>query len=330
MALDVFGFGNALVDILVQIDDDHIAELDLKKGLFHLVDNSKIEELLRKFESPENKIVPAGSCANTIFALSSLGADVALCGKIGNDPHGKLYEEIVLKDGINSRIKKSHDVGTGRVINLITPDSERTFVVNLGASVTLEKEELHDVLEDVKESGIFHMECYVIEEPVLRESVMYLARAAKENGVKISVDLSDPGVIERNLEYIRQLVEEYADIVFLNEEEAKVFTGLDPDAAVNEISKICETVIVKLGSSGSLVKSKGGEVVRINAVKASPVDTTGAGDFYAAGFLYGLSRGKDIATCGKIGSIIAGKIVEQIGARPPADLKSMPELEGLL
>lgn len=331
MAFDVFGFGNALVDILIQVDDSHISELDLEKGTFHMVGEEKIGELLQKFREKDKKIVPAGSCGNTIFALSSLGADVVLCGKIGKDPHGNLYEEIVLKDNIKSRIKKSSVNKTGTVINLVTPDGERTFVVNLGASITLQKEELHDVDDDIPNSKIFHTTGYVLEDPVLRESALHLMRTAKRNDVKISLDLSDPRLIERNLEDMKKIVKEYADIAFFNVEEAKAFTNLGPEGAVKDISEMCSVAVVKLGPEGSLIKSKGtDDVIRIDAIKSDAIDTTGAGDFYAAGFLYGLSRNKDLKTCGTIGSIIAGKIVEQVGARPPENLKYIPELDGLL
>ncbi|UCD03082.1 MAG: adenosine kinase [Candidatus Aenigmatarchaeota archaeon] len=331
MAFDVFGFGNVLVDILIQIDDSHIAELDLKKGNFHLAGPGKIRGLLEHFDHQEKKIVPAGSSANTIFALSSLGSDVVLCGKIGEDPHGKMYEDIVLENRIRSRIKRSDVKGTGTVINLVTPDGERTFVVDLGASVTLNRDELHDVLDDLTDSKFMHTEAYVIENPLLRESALHLMDEAKKNGVRISLDLSDPGVIERNLEDLKKIVKDYADIVFFNEDEAKIFTGLGPEEALREISKLCGIAVVKLGASGSLIKPKDSDdIIRIDALKANAVDTTGAGDFYAAGFLYGLSRKKDIKTCGTIGSIIAGKVVEQFGARPPENLRYIPELKGLL
>jgi sugar/nucleoside kinase (ribokinase family) len=331
MVFDVFGFGNILVDILIQIDDKHIAGLNLRKGTLHLADAKRNREVLKRFENDEKKIVPAGSCANTIFALSSLGSDSVLCGKIGNDPHGKMYEDILLKDGVKSMIKKSDTHETGTVINLVTPDGERTFIVDLGASVTLKQDELHDVIEDLANSKILHTTGYSLENPVLRESALHLIKEAKKNGVKISIDLSDPGIIERNLEFLKRVVVDHADMAFFNEEEAKVFTGLEPEEAVKEVSKMCDITVIKLGKQGSLIKSSGVEdVIRIDPIEANAVDTTGAGDFYAAGFLYGLSRNKDMKTSGKIGSIIAGKVVEQMGARPPENLRHIPELKGLL
>ncbi len=331
MALDVFGFGNTLVDILIQVDDSHIAELDLKKGTLHLVDEPKMGDLLERFSGTDQRVVPAGSCANTIFALSSLGADVMLCGKIGEDAHGDLYEEIMIRDRVSSGVKRSTDTGTGRVLNLVTPDGERTFLVNLGAALTLKKEELEDVIDDLKTSGIFHTEVYTVAHGDLRDSALHLLDAAKKNKVRISLDLSDSVLIGRNLDFLREVVRKYVDIAFFNEEEAKTFTGLEPEEAVKEISKMCEIAVVKLGPKGSLIKSGESEdVIRIDALRANAVDTTGAGDFYAAGFLYGLSRKRDLRTCGTIGSVIAGKIVEQIGARPPENLRNIPELEGLL
>ncbi|MBN1896456.1 MAG: adenosine kinase [Candidatus Aenigmarchaeota archaeon] len=330
MAFDVFGFGNTLVDIVMKVDDSHVMELDLRKGTFHLVGEDKIRGVLEKFQNHRKTTVPAGSAANTVFALSSLGADTVLCGKIGNDPHGDLYEEIVIRDRITSRIKRTSDGMTGTVINLVTPDGERTFVVNLGAAVTLRKEDLSDVEEDLSNSKIFHTEGYVLAHDVLRESAMHLLETAKKSGVKISIDLSDSMLIKNNLEFLTDVVTKYADIAFFNEEEAKAFTGLEPEEAVDKISGMCEIAIVKLGSEGSLIRPRNGKLIRIGTKKVEPVDTTGAGDFYAAGFLYGLSRGKDLRTCGNIGSIIAGNVVRQIGARPPGNMRELPELKGLL
>ncbi len=140
-----------------------------------------------------------------------------------------------------------------------------------------------------------HTEAYILESPVLRESALHLIRKAKKKGVRISLDLSDPGVIERNLEDLKKTVKDHADIVFFNEDEARIFTGLGPEDAIKEISKMCDIAVVKLGRRGSLIKSKGSdEIVRIDAIEADAVDTTGAGDFYAAGFLYGLSRNKPL------------------------------------
>jgi sugar/nucleoside kinase (ribokinase family) len=329
---DVFGFGNALVDILVQVDEAHIEEFNLTKGGFNLVEESRMKAILRGVKGRKKKIVPAGSCANTIFALAALGANVVLCGKIGDDKHGRLYEEIVLKDKVGSKLRKSPMYPTGTVVNLVTPDGERTFAVNLGAAMTLRKEELLDVESEVTRSEIFHTEGYVLENTRLREAAVHLIEVAKKGKVTISIDLSDPGIISRNLEAIREIVHKYADIVFLNEEEARTFTGNpDPEMAVREIAEMCGTAVVKLGANGSLVMERGSAaVLKIYPVKANAIDTTGAGDFYAAGFLYGLSKGKDLRTCGTIGSIIAAKVVEQIGARPPTDLKHLPALKGLL
>lgn len=329
MSHDIFGFGNTLVDIIIQIDEGHITELDLRKGTLHLISEEKMKNMMEKFKDKVKKIVPAGSTANTIFALSSLGSKVILCGKIGEDPHGNLYEEIVINDNISSRLKRSKDVFTGKVINLVTPDSERTFMVNLGASLTLSREDLSDVVDDLKRCKIMHTEGYVLGDPVLKEPSLFLLRAAKENDVKVSVDLSDPGVIEANLDYFKNILQDYVDIVFLNETEAKAFTGLEPEEAIDEISKYCDIVVVKLGPDGSIIK-EGDETITIKTEKVKAIDATGAGDFYAAGFLHGYSKGKDLDTCGKIGSIIAAKVVTQLGARPPKDLIKMEELKGLL
>jgi sugar/nucleoside kinase (ribokinase family) len=172
----------------------------------------------------------------------------------------------------------------------------------------------------------------VLEDPKLRESALHLIGRARKAGVIISIDLSDPGIIQRNLSEMRAIVEKCADIVFVNEAEARALTGgLSAEPAAYEIARKCGTVVVKIGERGSIIAQHGKkDLIRVEGVKANAVDTTGAGDFYAAGFLYGLCKRKDLATCGKIGSIVAAKVVEQVGARPPPGLRTMLANEGLL
>ncbi|MCD6496572.1 MAG: adenosine kinase [Candidatus Aenigmarchaeota archaeon] len=330
MTYDIFGFGNTLVDILIKVDESHIAELDLRKGTFHLVEEAKMADVLRRFDSSEKKVIPAGSAANTVFAAASLGASTVLCGKLGNDRYGSLYEEIIIEDNVKSALKRTSGSKTGTVINLVTSDGERTFVVNLGAAVTITKEELGDVEDDLKSSRIFHTEGYVIAHDALTEPTLHLLRTAKRNGVMVSIDLSDSVLVENNLDLFRHVIEKYADIAFFNEDEAMAFTCLGPEEAVERISELCGIAVVKTGSKGSLVKKRGKDTIRIKPVKAKVVDTTGAGDFYAAGFLYGLIRKKDITTCGNIGSAVAARVVEQMGARPPAGLRDMPGIKKFL
>lgn len=321
MKYDVFGLGDTLMDILIEVDDQYLLEWDLKKGQFHSANKEKIKEIMEKLKDKKNKITPAGSCANTIFGIASLGGNAVLCGKVGRDRHGDIFEEIVIKEGIKSRIKRSDIDETGTVINLVTPDSERTFVVNLGANINLKKEDLHDVEEDIKQSKILHLTGYYLGDSKTRETSLHAMNIAKENNVKISIDLADPGVIKRNLKDFKNIVKKYADIIFLNEEEARIFTGKEPEEAISELGDYADIAIVKLGNKGSLINDRGA-IIMIPVVKAKAIDTTGAGDLYAAGILYGICNGYDLEKAGKLASTIAAKIVEQVGARPEFDLKA--------
>jgi sugar/nucleoside kinase (ribokinase family) len=314
MKYDVFGIGNALMDFLVEIREDEFVELDLKKGQFHMIDAERSKKILKMIEEQEKKITlaPGGSAANTLHGIALLGGNVVFCGKVGKDKHGDIYEQKIVQNGVKSNISRCDRDITGHALTFVTPEGERTFAVHLGASVNLQKEDVF--FDDLIESRILHVEGYQLEDRKLSEVLMHAMQFAKKNDVKISIDLSDPGVVSRNKNKIIGIVKDYADIVFANEEEAKAFTGKEGGDALADIGGMSEIAVVKFGKEGSLVKKRD-EIYRIEGVKAKAIDTTGAGDMYAAGFLYGLCKGYDIKVCGSLGSYFAAKVVEQIGAR---------------
>ncbi|MDP7116319.1 MAG: adenosine kinase [Candidatus Woesearchaeota archaeon] len=323
MKYDVFGIGSAIMDFLIEVEHEQLIEFDLKKGNFHLIDEDKSKELMGKLEKYEVKLAPGGSSANTLFGVSLLGGDVVFCGKVGDDGHGGIYEEKMASGGVKPKLAKSDKI-TGHAITFITPDSERTFAVHLGAAMHLAKEDVF--FDDLKESKILHIEGYQLEEEGLKLVSLHAMDFAKGNGTKISIDLGDPGIVSRNKEDIRHMVRKYADIVFANEEEAKALTGMDPEDALNEIAGMTEIAIVKVGKDGSYIK-KGEDMVEIPCYDAKAVDTTGAGDMYAAGVLFGISKGHNLKAAGHIGSYYASKVVERIGARlDKIDAKEVEEL----
>lgn len=315
---DVVGIGNALMDFLVEIEDNELLELDLKKGEFRLFEENESKKLLERIRKYRVKVAPGGSSANTLAGIANFGGKVVFCGAIGNDEHGNIYEEKIVKDGVVSRLSKVDKI-TGHAITFITPDSQRTFAVHLGAALHLRKHHVFE--EDLKASKILHLEGYQLEDKELRETCLHAIRIAKKHGVKVSIDLSDPGVIRRNLEDLKRIVKEHADIAFFNEDEAREFTGKGAEEALDEIAGIVGIAIVKTGAKGSLIK-EGEKVYVIAGVKATKViDTTGAGDMYAAGILYGLTHGMGLEKAGKIASYAAAKVVEQVGARLEYSLK---------
>lgn len=319
MKYDVIGIGNALMDILVNIGHDQLLEMNMKKGTMELVDVEQIKEIEEKVAKEGIKIAPGGSVANTIYGISQLGGSVIFMGKVGHDEHGAIYEQKMIEGGVGSRIVKKEG-NTGRVVTMITPDTERTFATHLGIACELEKEELFE--EDIKESKILHICGYQLINPKLKRTVLHAMDIAKANGVKVSIDLAAPNIVEQNLADFTDVIKTYADIVFANEEEAKAFTGKEEKEALDVISEMCEIAVVKIGAKGSLVK-KGSEVFEVSGVKADAVDTTGAGDSYAAGFLFGLTQDMSLDKCGRIGSWIAAKVVSQVGARVEVDKEEL-------
>jgi len=311
MEYDIFGIGSALMDFLLEVDNDELLELNLKKGQFHLISEESSKRLLKKIENYPVRISPGGSSANTLYGVAALGGNVVFCGKIGRDKYGDIYEKEMVKNRMKVKLARSEKM-TGYAITFITPDSERTFATYLGAASYLEKTDLP--FEDLKQSKILHIEGYQLEDRQLRDVSLQAMQFAKKHNVRISIDLGDPGIVARNKSAIKKIIEEYADVVFANEDEAKALVGLEPSKALTCIAKSTEISIVKVGRDGSYIK-QGDTVHKIPAYKAKTIDTTGAGDMFAAGILYGLSWNYHIKACGHIGSYFAAKVVEQIGAR---------------
>jgi sugar/nucleoside kinase (ribokinase family) len=308
----VIGIGSALLDITFEVDDKLLSELGLKKGEMQLIDKERSKEILKKLENYPVKISPGGSVSNTIAGVATLGGSSAFIGKIGNDSHGKLYEEKTNESGIASFLSKHENEITGHAITFITPDFERSFAVHLGASLFFKKE---DIIEDlIKKSKILHLEGYQLANKELNQNIFYSAKIAKENNLLISLDLSDSGLVKNNLALFKEFIKEYVDIVFANESEAEVFTGKKEKEALNEIFKLCSIAVVKLGEKGSLIKSKD-KIYEIPSYKTKIINTNGAGDMYAAGILYGIANNLDLEQAGKIASYSASLVVAKQEAR---------------
>jgi len=319
----VLGIGNALIDVLINITDDTVLQkFGLPKGSMTLVDAVLSAEIKKETKDSTRNIQTGGSAANTIHGIAKLGGQCGYIGKISDDEFGNFYLEDFKKNQINTHFYFS-ETGTGHATGLISPDSERTFGTYLGAALELTAEEMtHEIFQKY---GILHIEGYLVQNHALIEAAM---RIAKENGLLVSIDLASFNVVESNIDFLHRIIQEYVDIVFANEEEAYSFTGKNPEAALAEIAKMCDIAIVKLGAQGSLIQT-GDRVIRIDAIPAKSIDTTGAGDIYASGFLYALAENFDLEVAGKIGSLLAGNIVEVIGAKIPAETweKLLPQIE---
>ncbi len=310
---DVIGLGSALMDFLIEVDDQYLLELNLKKGEMHLIDEKQAQEILTHLEKKHLQIdtVPGGSVANTLRGIGLLGGKVIFCGKVGKDKHGFAYVEATEKHGVSTRIKHHHEKITGHCLSFITPDAQRTFSTHLGAAIHLAPEEILD--EDIITSKILHLEGYQLEGNT-KETVMHAMEIARKHDTLISLDLADPGIIRRNKKLLERLMQDYVNILFLNEKEAEEFTGLQEEATLQELGKYVPTVILKLGKNGSLILHEN-KVYKIEPFLVKAIDTTGAGDTYAAGFLYGFTQNWPVEKCGKLGSLFAAKIVEQKGVK---------------
>jgi sugar/nucleoside kinase (ribokinase family) len=305
----IIGIGNALVDVLIRMENDNLlSELKLQKGSMQLVDSAFISEMYKKTQGLKKSQASGGSAANTIHGLASLGISTAFIGTIGKDTYGNFFSSDLAANSIKPYLKNSASE-TGVACTLISPDSERTFGTYLGAAVEVSPDDVYPEL--LTGYDIFHIEGYLVfNQPLVEKAV----KIAKQAGLLVSLDLASFNVVEANLAFLREITSKYVDIVFANEEEAKAFTGKAPEEALDEISGMCKVAVVKVGKNGSYVKS-GTEKVHVNAIPAKVIDTTGAGDLYAAGFLYGFAQGLPLEKCANMGAILAGNVIEVIGAK---------------
>jgi sugar/nucleoside kinase (ribokinase family) len=318
----ILGIGNALVDVMTLIDNDKILEkFGLPKGSMTLVDSAKSEFVKSGTHNFKKSLASGGSAANTIHGLAMLGAETGFIGSIGKDETGDFFENDLKKAGVTTFLNR-RDTVTGTAVALISPDTERTFATHLGAAVELNAEDLNP--EIFKRFDILYLEGYLIyNKPLITEA----CRIAKNLGMKVAIDLASYNVVATNLEAFRYIVDGYADIVFANEEESKAFTGSDPEVALRLISEKSEIAVVKTGKDGSWLK-RGEEVLKIGVLQVQCMDTTGAGDLYAAGFLYGYANGLSLEKCGLIGALLAGKVIEVIGAR--IDIALFDDIKGMI
>jgi len=307
--MNVIGIGNALVDILTQLNDDSVLHrFGLPKGSMTLVDREMSNYIHAETSGVPKKRTSGGSAANTIHGLAHLGLKTAFIGKVGNDELGRFFRKDMQVNKIKTILYNSI-TDTGRAVALVSPDSERTFATYLGASVELTADDLTaDIFSGY---NLLYVEGYLVQNRELIDKALRLARIS---GLTVCLDLASYNVVRDNVEFLGELLGKYVDIVFANEEEAKTLTGLLPDKAIEILADICDIAVVKTGAEGSIVMQKD-KKFRINPVKSNPIDTTGAGDLYAAGFIYGLSQNASLPVCGKTGSILAAKVIELLGAK---------------
>lgn len=306
----ILGIGSTLVDILSQVPNEEVLnELNLPKGSMTYVNINDAVSIGERLAQQYGSQRAAGdSAANTMSGLARLGAKAGFLTMMGNDEMGQFFTNEMTRTGVEMLALKS-DTPTGRVIAMVTPDGERTFATCLGASIELSPDDIKPELFD--NWDIFYIEGYLVANPgMLRKAIS----TAKDKGLKIAIDLASYNVVEESRDFLLELVNNYVDIVFANEQEALALTGMEPENALHYIAERCEIAVVKIGAKGAYIQ-RGDEIVTIPPMKADVVDTTGAGDMWAAGFLAGLVKGENLQKCGMMGAIVAKNIIEVMGAK---------------
>ena len=305
----IIGIGNALTDMLVNLSSDEVLnKYGIARGSMSLVDSRLQSEVSKAVAGRPYSLSLGGSADNTIRAMARLGAEVGFIGKVGRDTTGDFFEQALDNLGIKPVIFRGTN-RSGKCVSLISPDGERTMLTHLGAALEMVAAEISP--EIFEGYDCLYVEGYLVQNHELIECAI---STAKRCGLKVAIDLASFNVVEENIDFLRRIVSEYVDIVFANEDEALVFSAeSEPINALQYISEMCELTVVKIGMRGALIK-QGEHVVHVGIMEAAKrVDTTGAGDFYAAGFLYGLTLGLDLRQCGTIGAVTAGKVIEIVG-----------------
>ncbi len=307
----IVGIGSALIDILVHEDDEFLKNVGGVKGGMIYVDNDNIEHMLT-LTSNSPRMVPGGSACNTVIGVSRLGGQARYVGKCGKDAMGSFYETNLKANHVEPILFKSSSP-TGRVLSVITPDAQRTMFTFLGAASEISPEEI--TKDCFNQAAVVHIEGYLLFNEYL---ILAALNAAKEAGACISLDLASFTVVEAAKSFLDKIVEAFVDILIANEDEALAFTGFsDEDKALASLAKNVQIAILKLGERGSII-SQFGKRFKIDPLgTGTAIDTTGAGDLWASGFLFGLVNGYDIKTCGRIGSACGYEVCQVIGANVP-------------
>jgi len=317
--LDVVGIGNAIVDVLSATDDDFLARNGLVKGTMTLIDADQSEAIYARLESVVE--CSGGSAANTMAGLASLGGSGRYLGKVRDDALGRVFRDDIRAAGVGFDSEPAtRGPGTGRCLVLVTPDGQRTMQTFLGASATLTPDDIDP--DAVRGAKYTYLEGYLWDPPAAKQAFLRAAELAHRAGRKVALSLSDPFCVERHREEFRDLVARHVDVLFGNEAEIlALYESGTLEEALRSLKGQCELTTVTRGAQGAVVLDRDGVVASVGAEPVERVvDTTGAGDLYAAGFLHGLARGRNPGTCARIGAIAAAEVIAHFGARPEVSL----------
>ena len=318
---DVVGIGNALVDVIAHAPDTFVDDNDLVKGSMSLVDTDRAVQLYQALGSAVE--MSGGSAANTMCGVASFGGRAAYIGKVTNDDLGQVFGHDLLAVGVHFRPGGDrNDVPTGRCIIVVTPDAERTMNTFLGASSLLGVDDVDEAA--IASAKMLYMEGYLFDRDEAKSAFRHAAGVAHESGGMVSLTLSDSFCVDRHRDDFRRLVSDEVDLLFGNAAELISLYETDTfDEAITELRRNCEFAAITTGADGSIIIT-GDDVIRVPAHPVRRVvDTTGAGDLYASGFMYGLTTGRSLAESGGLGSIAASEVISHVGPRPLVELRTL-------
>lgn len=309
--MKIIGIGNALVDVLYRLPDEHLlSEIHLKRDAMTLINERwehKIEELTEDIDKSRTS---GGSISNTMLALARLGREPGFIGRVGYDEAGDFFEEKLRDAGVSPNLIRGREM-TGVAHTFITPGGSRTFGTMLGAAYYLSA---NDITEEMfRGYDLLHIEGYLVQNHELIEAI---CQKAKQMGLILSLDLSSFNVVSKDRAYFHHLISDYIDLVFANEGEARAFTGsFDPHEQLRHIAHLCDMAVVKLGEHGSIAMLDGGRIYQVDAIPVEKVvDTTAAGDYFAAGFLHALTLGHRLEKCLHVGSVLSSEVIQVVGS----------------
>ena len=306
----IIGIGNALVDALATLQDDELLGVfGLPKGSMTLIGDEEQQRIQERFAALDVQRATGGSAGNTMLALANLGAAPGFIGTVGSDDTGRFFADNCVAKGIHPYLVELPKQ-SGIAYTFISPGGQRTFATYLGAAAMMEPSVL--TKEMFEGYDYLYVEGYLVQNHAL---ILRAVEMAKEMGLKVCLDLASYNIVEADKEFFTMLVSDYVDIVFANEEEARAFTGATPEEALTQLHELCDVAVVKLGAKGASLM-RDGEKVFVEAMPVDKVvDTTAAGDFYAAGVMYGLAQRCNLHQCAEIGTLLAGHVIQTVGTK---------------
>lgn len=317
--IDVFGIGNPLIDLMSHVPEHFLEAQGLEKDRMYLVDAEGQQELLKRLEATHSEVFPApgGSCANSMIGVCQLGGTAAYGGKIGKDAFGQTYKEKLAESGVVASLGETEGM-TGSSLVLVMEDASRTMNTHLGVAQKFESSDIDEAL--LQRTKYLYIEGYLWDTEEQKKAILETINLAQKHDVKISLSLSDPFCAQRHQEEFNELLKTSVDLVFCNQEEAFDLTNTSlSQQALDRLSPHVETVVMTLGAKGALISHEG-QTLFIDSISTEVIDTTGAGDAFAAGFLYGITQKKSVLDCGRIAVALASLVIGQLGSRLQGDM----------